>query len=111
MSVFVRQEKFTVRIGFQSDPIDPTKTRLKFASRSREVKKILDDLYSWVEEDPEGCIHLILRIKFCLVHPSRIYCCLFKNRLFLDGWKIGNVAPVPKGALSGDCNNQGQIFH
>ena len=28
MSVFVRQEKITVRMGLQSDPIDPTKTRL-----------------------------------------------------------------------------------
>ena len=28
MSVFVRQNKITVRIGFQSDPIDRTKTRL-----------------------------------------------------------------------------------
>ena len=28
MSVFVRQEKITVRFGLQSDPIDPTKTRL-----------------------------------------------------------------------------------
>ena len=32
MSVFVRQEKITVRIGLQSDPIDPTKTRLIFLS-------------------------------------------------------------------------------
>ena len=29
MSVFVRQEKITVRIEFQSDPIDPTKMRLR----------------------------------------------------------------------------------
>ena len=29
MSVFVRQEKITVRIGLQSDPTDPTKTRLR----------------------------------------------------------------------------------
>ena len=28
MLVFVKQEKITVRIGFQSDPIDWTKTRL-----------------------------------------------------------------------------------
>ena len=28
MSVFVRQEKITVRMGLQSDPTDPTKTRL-----------------------------------------------------------------------------------
>ena len=31
MSVFVRQEKITVRMGLPSDPIDPTKTRLMLA--------------------------------------------------------------------------------
>ena len=30
ISVFVRQEKITVRMGLQSDPIDLTKTRLLF---------------------------------------------------------------------------------
>ena len=32
MSVFVRQGKIAVRIGFQSDPIDRTKMRLWFAN-------------------------------------------------------------------------------
>ena len=36
---------------------------------------------------------------------SRVYRHLFKNSLFPDERKIGNIAPVPKGALSADSNN------
>ena len=35
MSVFVRQEKITVQIGFQSAPIDRTKTHLYFGSGTK----------------------------------------------------------------------------
>ena len=45
MSVFVRQGKNTVRMGFQSDPIDPTKTRLKL---SRSGTPIV--IYLWQYE-------------------------------------------------------------
>ena len=41
MSVFVRQGKITVRMGLQSDPIDPTKTRLKNTIVRRTVDKLL----------------------------------------------------------------------
>ena len=46
MSVFVRQEKITVRIGFQSDPIGRTKTRLmqtiaKLCSPDLFVKQLM----------------------------------------------------------------------
>ena len=39
MSVFARQEKITVRIGFQSDPIDRTKTCLISKRRSNTVMR------------------------------------------------------------------------
>ena len=36
---------------------------------------------------------------------SRVYRHLFKNSLFPDERKIGNITPVPKGALSADSSN------
>ena len=79
----------------------------KFAFRSRDVKKILDGLDSWGGEDPDGFIPLIFKKMSSVLSPklSRIYRHLFKNSLFPDERKIGNIAPVPKGALSADSNN------
>ena len=79
----------------------------KFAFRSRDVKKVLDGLDSWGGEDPDGFIPLIFKKMSSVLSPklSRIYRHLFKNSLFPDERKIGNIAPVPKGALSADSNN------
>ena len=79
----------------------------KFAFRSRDVKKILDGLDSWGGEDPDGFIPLIFKKMSSVLSPklSRVYRHLFKNSLFPDERKIGNIAPVPKGALSADSNN------
>ena len=41
MSVFVRQEKITVRMGLQSDPIDPTKTRLRYSKILNGITKVI----------------------------------------------------------------------
>ena len=79
----------------------------KFAFLSRDVKKILDSLDSWGGEDPDGFIPLIFKKMSSVLSPklSRVYRHLFKNSLFSDERKIGNIAPVPKGALSADSNN------
>ena len=84
----------------------------KFAFRSRDVKKILDGLDSWGGEDPDGFIPLIFKKMSSVLSPklSRVYRHLFKNSLFLDKRKIGNIAPVPKGALSADSNNYRPII-
>ena len=49
MSVFVRQEKIMVRTGLQSDPIDPTKTRLLFPLRPSHL-----DPHTWNSLIPLG---------------------------------------------------------
>ena len=79
----------------------------KFAFRSRDAKTILDGLDSWGGEDPDGFIPLIFKKMSSVLSPklSRVYRHLFKNSLFPDERKIGNIAPVPKGALSADSNN------
>ena len=70
----------------------------KFAFRSRDVKKILDGLDSWGGEDPDGFIPLIFKKMSSVLSPklSIIYRHLFKNSLFPDERKIGNITPVPK---------------
>ena len=67
----------------------------------------LDGLDSWGGEDPDGFIPLIFKKMSSVLSPklSRVYRHLFKISLFPDERKIGNIAPVPKGALSADSDN------
>ena len=55
----------------------------------------------------DGFIPPIFKKMSSVLSPklSRIYRHLFKNSLFPDERKIGNIAPVPEDALSADSNN------
>ena len=84
MSVFVRQEKITVRMGLQSDPIDPTKTCLMFKGPcSAEMLKTL--VCSCNPKNKKVCSRQCNVVRFALVVPLRMNVIMIS---FINKWNM-----------------------
>ena len=89
------------------DTCHPEPLFTKFAFRSRDVKKILDNLDSWGGEDPDGFFPLFFKKVSSMLSPklSRFYRFLFRRSIFADERKLSNTVPIPKSGISADCSN------
>ena len=83
----------------------PKPQLLSFAFRSRDVKKILDNLDPWGGTDPNGFIPLIFKNLSDVLAPklTHLFRTLFRKGLFPDEWKIAHITPIPKDGPSVDC--------
>ena len=86
------------------DSCHPEPRLTRFAFRSRDLKKIFDGLDSWGGNDPDTFFPLFFKKMSNVLAPklSRFYRFLFRQSIFPDERKLGNIVPVPKGMLSAD---------
>ncbi|XP_064095195.1 uncharacterized protein LOC135207395 [Macrobrachium nipponense] len=86
------------------DTFHPESLLTKFAFRSRDDKRILDNLYSWSGENPDGFVPFFF---FRVLAPkfSRFYRFLCRRSIFVDECKFKNTEPVPKSGISAGCSN------
>ena len=89
------------------DTCHPEPALSKFAFRSRDVKKILDNLDNWGGEDPDGFFPLFFKKVSASLSPklSRFFRFLFRQSIFPDDRKLCNTVPVPKCGMYADASN------
>ena len=89
------------------DTCHPEPILSKFAFRSKDVKKILDNLDNWGGVDPDGFFPLFFKKVSATLAPklSRFYRFLFRRKVFPDERKLCNTVPVPKCGISAYASN------
>ena len=89
------------------DTCHPQPALSKFAFRSKDVKKILDNLDNWGGEDPDGFFPLFFKKVSATLSPklSRFFRFLFRRSIFPDERKLCNTVPVPKCGMSAVASN------
>ena len=104
--------------GKQSmDPVDlpstchPSSSLTTFAFRSREVKRLLQDLDSYSGTDPLGMFPLLLNRTAEVLAPrlAVIFYRLLRLGSFPVCWRVVNVTKIPKGPPSSSASNCRQI--